>query len=155
MTQQNLEISITRYIDAPPAQVWQAMTERFEEWWCPRPWRAELDAVEWCSGGRFDTTMFGPEGEKMSFKGLLLEVIPGQRMVFTDAMDRDWNPQAAFMIGIMELAPEGSGTRYTGRARHWTEEAKQQHLEMGFKDGWMAASAQLAALVEGEAGECK
>ena len=47
MTQQNLEVSITRYIDAPPALVWQAMTERFDEWWCPRPWRAKLDAVEW------------------------------------------------------------------------------------------------------------
>jgi uncharacterized protein YndB with AHSA1/START domain len=27
-----LELSVTRYIDAPPARVWQIMTERMTEW---------------------------------------------------------------------------------------------------------------------------
>lgn len=30
------ELTITRYIDAPPERVWDAMTRRQEEWWCPK-----------------------------------------------------------------------------------------------------------------------
>lgn len=27
------ELSVTRYIAAPPAKVWEVMAERQEEWW--------------------------------------------------------------------------------------------------------------------------
>jgi uncharacterized protein YndB with AHSA1/START domain len=30
------ELSITRYIAAPPEKVWDIMTNRIEEWWCPK-----------------------------------------------------------------------------------------------------------------------
>ena len=39
------ELSITRTIAAPPAKVWDIMTNRIEEWWCPKPWRAEFDKL--------------------------------------------------------------------------------------------------------------
>ena len=50
MTQTAHELSVTRYIAAPPAAVWHAMTERIEEWWCPRPWRMRIIDVEWRAG---------------------------------------------------------------------------------------------------------
>ena len=53
------------------------------------------------------------------------------------------------MIGIWEIEPEGTCTRYTARARHWTEEAAKQHADMGFEDGWGACADQLVALCEG------
>ena len=53
------------------------------------------------------------------------------------------------MIGFWEIEPEGSGTRYTARARHWTDEAKAQHEAMGFEAGWGACADQLKALCEG------
>ena len=150
MTDESFEISISRYIAATPDRVWEIMTEKLPEWWCPTPWRAEINAIEWWGGGRFDTTMYGPDGEVTPNFGVLLEVIPGQRMVFTDAMDGDWQPKGPFMIGIMELTPEGNGTRYTGRARHWTRAAMVQHEEMGFTEGWSAVAEQLAALAEND-----
>lgn len=147
------ELSIERFIAAPPSVVWHVMTERLEEWWCPAPWRAEIDAAEWRAGGRFDTTMHGPEGEKVPGKGIFLEVTPNKRLVFTDALDGEWNPQDAFMVGLMELTPEGDGTRYRASARHWHEDAMHRHAEMGFVSGWGAAADQLAALAEGAAME--
>lgn len=148
MSSENYQLSITRHIAAPPEKVWSIMTERFSEWWCPVPWRAELDSVEWCSGGRFDTTMYGPDGEVITSCGVLLEVTPGKRMVFTDAMDRDWQPQGPFMIGIMALEAEAGGTRYTASSRHWTKESMVQHEQMGFTEGWSAVAEQLAKLAE-------
>jgi uncharacterized protein YndB with AHSA1/START domain len=49
-----------------------------------------------------------------------------------------------------EIAPEGDGTRYTARARHWSDEARKQHEEMGFVAGWQACADQLKALSEGD-----
>lgn len=40
---ENNELSVTRYIAAPPAQVWDVMVNRQNEWWCPVPWRVEVD----------------------------------------------------------------------------------------------------------------
>ena len=50
--------------------------------------------------------------------------------------------------GFWEIEPEGSGTRYTARARHWTDEALEQHRAMGFEAGWGACADQLKALCE-------
>ena len=52
------------------------------------------------------------------------------------------------MVGIFEFSDEGGKTRYTGRARHWTDVAKQQHQAMGFADGWSKVAEQLADLAE-------
>jgi uncharacterized protein YndB with AHSA1/START domain len=37
---------------------------------------------------------------------------------------------------------------YRRSARHWTEEARRSHEEMGFADGWGACADQLKALCE-------
>jgi uncharacterized protein YndB with AHSA1/START domain len=149
-----LELSVSRYIAAPPEKVWQMMTEQQTDWWCPLPWRAEIVEQEWRAGGRSAMLFNGPDGEKMPQEGFFLEVTPGVRFVSADCAVRDangaWQTADPFMIGIWEIAPEGGGTRYTATARHWTEEKLKQHAEMGFEAGWGAAADQLAALCEGE-----
>jgi uncharacterized protein YndB with AHSA1/START domain len=145
------ELSVTRYIAAPPEQVWQVMTERLVEWWCPLPWRAEIVEQDWRAGGRSAMVFKGPNGEEMPQNGMFLEVTPGVRFVSTDAVQGDHMPSDPFMIGIWEIKPEGDGTRYTGRARHWTEEKCKTHIDMGFEGGWGAAADQLVTLCEGGA----
>lgn len=51
-----------------------------------------------------------------------------------------------YMVTIVELSNEGSATRYTIRARHWSEEVKKQHEQMGFHQGWRQSAEQLEAL---------
>ncbi len=148
MTDENLDLSVTRLIAAPVATVWKIATERQAEWWCPRPWRAEIIAQDWRAGGRSSMLFHGPDGETMPLDGVLLEVTPPHRFVFTDAFVHGWHPRGPFMVGIMEFADEGGKTRYTGTARHWTREAYERHQAMGFEAGWSAAAAQLAALAE-------
>lgn len=143
------ELSVTRYIAAPPETVWQMMTERQTEWFCPLPWRAEVVEQDWRAGGRSAMMFKGPEGEEMPQEGIFLDVTPGVRFVTIDAVKGEFMPSEPFMIGIWEIAAEGEGTRYTGRARHWTEQACQQHRDMGFEAGWGAAADQLVALCEG------
>lgn len=146
------ELSVTTYIDATPAKVWDVMTNRITEWWCPKPWTTQIVEQDWRSGGRCAMTMHGPDGEAHPSDGIFLEVVPGVRYVTSDAVTIDADgrmaPTTPFMIGGWEIAPEGEGTRYTGWARHWTDEALKQHEDMGFTAGWGAVAEQLKALCE-------
>ncbi|AIT78729.1 MULTISPECIES: SRPBCC family protein [Novosphingobium] len=151
MSEASNELSVTRFIAAPPAKVWEVMAERQEEWWCPRPWRVEVDQQERRPGGACRMTMYGPNGEVAPQVGIYLAYDEGERFVTTDAVVGDFQPSGPFMIGIWEIAPEADGTRYTARARHWSEETRRNHEEMGFIEGWNACAAQLAEICEAEA----
>ena len=146
------ELSLTRYIDAPPEKVWDVMANRQAEWFCPAPWRAEVARQDRRAGGRCEMTFYGPDGEVMPQNGIYLAFDEGRRFVSTDAAtlgeDGDFVPAGPMMIGLWEIEPEGSGTRYTARARHWTDEAYEQHKAMGFEAGWGACADQLKALCE-------
>ena len=89
----------------------------------------------------------GPDGEEFPNHGVYLEVVPGERLVFTDAFTAGWVPSAKpFMTGIISFADEQGGTRYTARVRHWSAEDRARHEEMGFHEGWGRAADQLAAV---------
>lgn len=151
MTAPRNELSITRFIAAPPEKVWDVMANRQEEWWCPRPWRVEVNEEDRRPGGVCRMTMYGPDGEVAPQDGIFLAYDEGRRIVSTDAVTGDFEPAGPFMIGIWEIAPEGTGTRYTARARHWREEDRARHEEMGFTEGWGICADQLAEICEREA----
>ena len=145
------ELSVSTHIDAPPALVWNVLVNRTDEWWCPKPWRAKVDFGEREAGKPMSTVMHGPDGEEQQHGGLLLAWEEGRRFATTDSISGELEPRDAFMIGIWEIEPDGTGTRYTARARHWSQEAMNQHRDMGFDEGWNACAAQLKALCEEEA----
>ena len=142
------ELRVTCFIAAPPETVWQVMTIRQEEWWCPKPWQTEIIEQDQRPGGRSAMIMRGPGGEESPQEGIFLAWDEGRRFVTTDAVTADLQPAGPLMIGIWDIAPEGDGTRYTASARHWTAEAAQQHQELGFAQGWGTCADQLKALCE-------
>ena len=147
-TENGWELSITRLIAASPETVWDIMANRITEWWCPKPWRAEFERLDRRAGGTSLCTMYGPDGEVHSHPGYVLAWDEGRRFAFTDAIVGDLMPAGPFMIGIWEIAAEGSGTRYTAKARHWDADSATRHADMGFADGWGACADQLQALAE-------
>jgi uncharacterized protein YndB with AHSA1/START domain len=152
MTAQNVaqhELSITRLIHASPEIVYKVWTERTGEWWAPRPYTTPVVDFELRPGGRAYTMIRSPDGADMPHDGVFLEVVPNRKIVVTDAFKPGWIPQAAFMLAIVTFDPEGSGTRYTARVQHWSEEAMKQHEQMGFHEGWGIVAGQLAELAEG------
>jgi uncharacterized protein YndB with AHSA1/START domain len=155
MSNADHELSVTRYIDAPPQAVYRAYTERTAEWWVPKPWTTP--AVEWDlrTGGRMYTEMRSPEGQTDGGEGVFLEVVPGERIIWTNALKPGWQPQVLSnegcdfaMVAIVTFEPEGSGTRYTARVGHWNPEAMKKHREMGFEQGWSMCADQLAEIAE-------
>lgn len=142
------ELSVSRLIDAKPEQVWDVLVNRTNEWWCPKPWRAEVDWDKRKPGAMSHATMFGPDGERNEHPGFILAWDEGRRIALTDAIEGDLQPAGPFMLGIWELAPEAGGTRFTGRARHWNAESMAHHKEMGFEQGWGLVADQLKHLCE-------
>lgn len=158
MSNSEHELSITRFIDAPPETVYRIYTGRTAEWWAPKPWKSRVIAQELRAGGRSSIEMEGPNGEKHPGEGVYLEVVPNEKIVFTNAFTAGWQPKTGMdsecdflMVAIVEFEREGSGTRYTARVRHWNEEARKAHEAMGFEEGWGICAAQLAELAEAEA----
>jgi len=144
------ELVLTRLIDAPRALLYRAWTdpEMLKQWFAPLPYttpHAELDVRP---GGANLVVMRGPDGQDMPNHGIYLEVVPNEKIVFTDAFTAAWVPSAKpFMTVILTFEDEDGKTRYTARVRHWTAEDKETHEKMGFHQGWGICADQLTALV--------
>jgi uncharacterized protein YndB with AHSA1/START domain len=142
-------LSVSRLIAAPPAEVYRVWTERIAEWWAPAPWTTEVRRLELRPGGTIAMTMRGDAPDEVSpVDGVVLEAVPGERILFTDAFSEGWRPQPPFMVGAFTFEAEGDGTRYAASARHWDAETCRRHEEMGFDEGWGMCADQLKALVE-------
>jgi len=145
------EIMIVRETPVPREKLYAGWTraELYPKWFCPKPWYVSDVKIDVRPGGGSEMIFHGPNGEQFSNRGVYLEVVPNEKLVFTDAFFAGWEPNPNFMfLGCLtfEALPNG-GTRYTARARHWTKEACAKHAAMGFVDGWNAAFDQLVELV--------
>lgn len=145
------ELKLTRLIDAPRETLFRCWTDPalIPLWFCPPPWGVSHVENDVRTGGSSLIVMKGPNGEEMPNPGVYLEVIPNEKLVFTDAYTRAWEPSGKpFMTGILIFEDEGGKTRYTARVLHWTAEDKAQHEAMGFEEGWGIATDQLEALAK-------
>ena len=93
---EDLDLVLTRVIDAPPEHVFRAWTdpELVKQWFTPPPYlttHAELDVRP---GGSSLVVMRGPDGVDMPNRGVYLEVVENRRLVFTDAYVSAWQPSA-------------------------------------------------------------
>jgi uncharacterized protein YndB with AHSA1/START domain len=152
MTTSDRELVLDRLIDAPRQAVWRCWTEPelLSQWFAPKPWTTPTVEIDLKVGGASNFTMADPEGNEFPNQGMYLEVIPGERLVTTDAMTAGFRPieGVPFMVATIELRDEGGKTRYTATARHWTKEAREQHEKMGFHEGWGQCADQLEELAK-------
>ncbi len=144
------ELTLTRVIPVPAAKLYRCWTEAelLKQWFCPKPYTVSHAGLDVRPGGSADIVMRSPEGDEIPCPGIYLEVIPNQKIVTTDAYISAWEPsEKPFMTAIVTFEDLGDGTtRYTAIARHWNEEDKKAHEEMGFHEGWGIAADQLAEL---------
>jgi uncharacterized protein YndB with AHSA1/START domain len=146
-----LDLVLERVIDVPRALVWTAWTrpEHVKKWFTPAPWTVTDCEIDLRPGGIFRTVMRSPEGEEFPNVGCFLEVVPNERLVWTDALLPGYRPsENPFFTAIVTMEPHGKGTRYTAIAIHRDEAGRRKHEEMGFHDGWGKALDQLVAHVK-------
>ena len=83
--------------------------------------------------------------------GVYLEVVPNEKLVFTDTYTVGWKPAPEpFMTAILTFQDIGQGrTLYTAVARHRNADTAKSHADMGFFDGWGTVATQLEAYARG------
>jgi uncharacterized protein YndB with AHSA1/START domain len=143
------ELVLTRLIDAPREKLFKAWTdpELLKQWFSPRPWTTPVIEVDVRAGGANLIVMRGPDGTEFPNRGVYLEVVENERLVFTDAYTKAWEPsEKPFMTAIITFEDEAGQTRYTARVLHWTVADREAHEKMGFHQGWGLCTDQLAAL---------
>lgn len=143
------ELVLSRLIPVPRHKLFRCWTEPalITQWFTPPPWKTVAAEIDLRPGGASNITMQGPDGTLVPNPGQYLEVVPGRRLVFTDAYLGDWLPSAKpFFTCILSFDDEAGQTRYTARALHWTAEDREAHEKMGFHAGWGIATDQLTAL---------
>lgn len=144
------ELVLERILQAPRDRIWRCWTEPalLRQWFAPAPWTvAEVD-VDVRAGGASHIVLRSPEGQVFPNDGVYLEVVPHERLVFTDAFVRAWEPASKpFFTAILTFEDAGPGrTRYVARARHWTLGDCETHARLGFQQGWGVCAEQIEAL---------
>ncbi len=149
MPESSYELSLTRLIDVPREKLFRCWTEPalIVQWFTPPPWKTILAKTDVRAGGASYIVMQGPDGTEMPNRGVYLEVVESEKLVFTDAYTSAWVPSGKpFSTCVLTFEDEGGKTRYTARALHWTAEDCKSHEDMGFHEGWGVCTDQLAAL---------
>ena len=149
MTAAAHELVLTRLIDAPRDKLYRCWTDPklIVQWFTPPPYKTIFAEMDVRAGGSSMVIMQAPDGTQMPNPGIFLEVIPNEKLVFTDAYTEAWLPSGKpFMTAILTFEDEVGKTRYTARIRHWSAEDMEAHEKMGFHAGWGIATDQLAAL---------
>ena len=141
------DLVLSRIIDAPREKAYAAYTTpaKVAQWWAPRPWTASVLQMDLKPGGVSHIVMEGPNGERFDQPGVFLEVIPNEKVVWTDAYSKAWEPrEKSFMTAVITFEDAGAGkTKYTAHVFHPTVADREQHEKMGFHPGWGICADQL------------
>ena len=151
------ELTLTRIIDAPRERVFKTWITRLPEWWGPHGLTVPSCRMDLRAGGEFCTVMRAPDGTEYPTRGIFLEVVEPERIVFSDAFDPEWRPHPDIFftaVTTFEALPDGA-TRFTARALHWTVENCARHVQMGFHHGWSESIDRLVSLVTCRSALCR
>jgi uncharacterized protein YndB with AHSA1/START domain len=85
-------VTLTRLYEAPRALVWRAWTDpaHLARWFGPRGFTSSVPELDLRVGGALRIVMHGPDGNDYPMKGVFREIVPPERLVFTNiAVDND------------------------------------------------------------------
>lgn len=148
MSADTAELTISRFIGAPPAKVWKAWSqpEHLARWWIPAPIECQVVKLDLRPGGGFETRMREGDGPfQPHVDGCFLDILPERRLVFTTVLAEGWRPTEPWLAvtAIITFEAENEGTRYAARVLHRNPAESRKHEELGFYDGWGTALDQL------------
>ncbi len=80
------ELLITRVLNAPRTLVWKAFSdpEHFKRWWGPKTFTCPACTLDFRIGGKYLACMRSPEGKDYWSTGVYREIVPIEKIVFTD-----------------------------------------------------------------------
>jgi uncharacterized protein YndB with AHSA1/START domain len=143
------EITITRVFDAPRALVFKAWTDAgmLAQWWGPKGFTNPVCEIDARVGGAIRIHMRSPDGGIYPMKGEIREMVPPERLVFTNlAVDAAGNAMTAGLTTVT-FAEEGGKTKLTLHTRGSALVEKAIPYLQGMEYGWTQSIDKLEAML--------
>ena len=144
------EITITRVFDAPRAVVFEAWIDpaQLREWWGPKGFTNPVCEIDPRVGGAIRIHMRAPDGNVHPMKGEVREIVPPERLVFTNiAVDAAGNPIINGLTTVT-FAEEGGKTRLTLHTRGTAVVDYAATYLQGMEMGWTMSIDKLETLLK-------
>lgn len=152
---QENQVIVSRSFDAPLELLWKAWTEpeHFMKWYGPKGFTTPLCEIDLKIGGRHLWSMQSPDGMQMYYTGEYKEIVPMERLVFSDGMcDAEGNPINPTAMGMPEGSPMSMDVTVTFSHEDGKTTVTVSH--MGFGEGgdragmgWEQAFDKLSAVL--------
>lgn len=148
----NKKIFVKREFKAPVEQVWKAWTDAalLDQWWAPRPWKAETKTMDFKAGGMWLYRMAGPDGTHAWCRVDFESINAPQSFKSTSRFcDENGNPDSTFptMHWEVNFSSIEGGTRVDVTLSFDTEEEMNKIIEMGFQEGFKMGLGNLDELL--------
>jgi uncharacterized protein YndB with AHSA1/START domain len=129
----DLEILMTRTLDAPRRLVFEAMTrpEHVRRWWCCMDgFTMPVCEMDVRVGGRWRYVIVGPPGE-VAFHGVYQEIAPPERLVHSEFLE----PHPDGLIVTITLDERDGKTYYQSRSLAVSKEQRDAVIASGMEVG--------------------
>lgn len=144
----NKKLTILRQFNADPAIVWRAWTESdiLDEWWAPKPWKAETKSMDFREGGYWLYAMVSPEGERHYARADYLKIEAPKSFQLQDCFCDESGKQNKDMPSMHwtnTFSAANNGTSVKVVIAFDKEEDITKIIEMGFEQGFAAGLSNL------------
>jgi len=146
-------VEIVRVFNAPRTLVWQAWTdpEMLAQWFGPRGFSSRVPELDVRVGGSLRIVMQGPDGSDYPMKGTFRDVVPPERLVFTNiAIDNEGRHLLEGMTTVT-FAEQGGKTTMTLRTHAVGRVPVASQMLVGMEAGWTQSIDRLEELLENAA----
>lgn len=130
------EIQFVRDFDAPRDLVWDVFTkpEHIKQWWGNSRLTMTVCEMDLRVGGSYRFVGRTPDGNEVPFKGEHREIVPRERLVFTEIFDVP--PYDQFPSQVTAVFTEhGDKTRVTITMLHVNKEVRDAVIATGMEQG--------------------
>jgi uncharacterized protein YndB with AHSA1/START domain len=135
-----VKLSLTRHIDAPPEQVFDAWLQKsWGEWAGPPGVRGEVIQLEPRVGGSYRIVMHSADRPDLTVSGIYREIVQPSRLVMT----WKWDHEEQDTLITLSFKPSGKGTEIVLLHENFvTPERRDNH-----QNGWIGTFDRLAHYV--------
>jgi uncharacterized protein YndB with AHSA1/START domain len=151
----NRKITVKREFNAPLSRVWAAWTESalLDQWWAPKPWKANTKFMNFKEGGHWLYAMNGPDGSEHWSRADFKSIDPQKYFIQQDAFcdsEGNVNPEMPSSRWKVQFSKNGNSTDVDIEITLNSLEGLETLLRMGFKEGFAMGLRNLDELLAAE-----
>lgn len=140
--QGDAEILVTREFDAPAHLVYKAFTtpELVKRWWHAKRGEVVAAEIDLRVGGKWRSAMITTEGGiEVAFHGEYLEIVPNERLVYTEIFEGLGEGESPPSVNTMVLTEHDGRTTLSATTNFGSAEVREMVLATGMEAGMQDA----------------